>query len=135
MLLISFALLALAPIRPPRAVHASGALCTVSPTGGADYVTVQAAVNDTQCDTIQLAAGVYVETISIPRNLVLQGAGPDRTIIDGDRAGSVVLIQQGATVRIAQVTIRHGLGNGGGIANEGTLILSDSTISNNYGVD
>jgi hypothetical protein len=39
-----------------------------------DYSTIQAAVDDTGCDTIKVAAGAYNENVVIDRSVVLKGA-------------------------------------------------------------
>ncbi|HMH02381.1 MAG TPA: thrombospondin type 3 repeat-containing protein [Terriglobales bacterium] len=52
--------------------HAAGPVCTVGPSG--DYTTIQAAVNDPGCGTINVAAGTYNELVSISRTVTLNGA-------------------------------------------------------------
>src|SRR5437762_1942189 len=47
-----------------------GPVCNVP----ADYATIQAAINDAGCTTINVAAGVYAEQVQIPRTLTLNGA-------------------------------------------------------------
>src|SRR5436190_8953655 len=53
------------------AVSARAATCSV-PT--ADYPTIQSAVDDPTCATINVAPGVYSENISITRSVTLNGA-------------------------------------------------------------
>ncbi len=65
-------------------LSAAGPLCTVDAGGGGDYTTIQAAVNDPGCTTIQVAAGTYVEQVEIARPLVLQGAGASTVIQSPD---------------------------------------------------
>src|SRR2546426_243489 len=60
-----------APPRPLATV--GGPTCNVP----ADYATIQAAVNDPGCSTIDVAPGVYVETVTIPRTVTLNGAQAD----------------------------------------------------------
>src|SRR5207249_1190925 len=56
---------------PPRPVATvGGPTCDVP----ADYATIQLAVNDPGCTTIDVAAGLYPETVTIPRTLTLNGA-------------------------------------------------------------
>src|SRR5207237_563109 len=56
---------------PPRPVAmVGGPTCNVP----ADYPTIQLAVNDPGCTTIDVAAGLYPETVTIPRTLTLNGA-------------------------------------------------------------
>lgn len=58
--------------------------------------TIQAAVNDPSCTTIQIQAGTFPEIVRINRDLTLVGAGIDLTTITGEvvvsGAGVVVLM-------------------------------------------
>ena len=58
--------------------------------------TIQAAVNDPTCTTIQVQAGTFEEIVTIDRSLTMVGAGTDVTTITGQvvvtGAGVVVLI-------------------------------------------
>jgi CSLREA domain-containing protein len=102
-------------------------------------------------DTIVLPAGTYM--LSIPgqneiesktgdlnitgdQGLAIQGAGADKTIIDGGGIDRVFMIgSQSADVSISGVTIQHGelpSGNGGGgILNWGSLFLDHIVIRDN----
>jgi len=55
-----------------RTTRASGPICTVGPAG--DYTTIQDAVNDPACTTINVAPGTYNEQVQISRPLTLNGA-------------------------------------------------------------
>ena len=57
----------------------SAGTCTVPGSHG----TIQEAVDDTGCSTIELAAQVYEESVSIDRNLTLQGASGGGSTIEG----------------------------------------------------
>jgi hypothetical protein len=83
--------------------------------------------------TISVLTGTYTETLTISDSVTLTGAGVGRTIIDGEKSGTVVTVNEGATVKITGVTIRNGLNSleGGGIFNAGALTLSNSTVSGN----
>ncbi|MCX6023496.1 MAG: hypothetical protein NTZ05_17545, partial [Chloroflexi bacterium] len=72
-------------------------------------------------DTIEIAAGVYKERITVGKALTIKGAGADRTVLDGQQGGIVVTVSSGVTASLSGLTIRNGktTGNGGGVANNG----------------
>jgi hypothetical protein len=88
-------------------------------------------------DTISIAAGIYRESLSLDENLALEGAGAGATMIDGGGQSRVITINAGVVARIAGVQIQNGnttnqdLSDGGGIRNDGVLILSESVVSGN----
>ena len=120
---------------------AAGPVCTVDSAGGSsvDYPTIGAAVADSGCTTINVAAGVYYENITIDRDLTLQGAGAGTTIIDGNGEVThrrVISIELALDVSIADVTIQHGYAvspyhGGGGIRNRGVLTLTGVVLTHN----
>jgi len=89
-------------------------------------------------DLISVAAATYTENLTIPFSLKIIGAGAATTILDGGGIAPVVSIPiLGPTqpVTLAKVTIRNGLGGypffGGGVLNEGTLLIIYSIITGN----
>lgn len=85
-------------------------------------------------DTINIAAGTYVETLFVRKDLVFQGAGADVTVLDGGGGAAVFgLFDANSTTTIADVTIQGGrsVGSGGGITNYGTLTLANSMVRDN----
>ena len=128
-------------------------LCEVS-TGGA--CTLRAAVMEVnalggsaEVDQILIPAGAYVFALpgngnlagdlDITQSVILSGAGSASTIIDASGLDRVFDVQSG-NVEIRGVTVRGGLvddtealleGTGGGIRNEGTLLLADSVVTGN----
>jgi hypothetical protein len=88
-------------------------------------------------DVIEIAAGVYTETLDIDRSISLRGAGQDPmsgTVIEahaepGMAKGRVILIREQHEVSISDLTIRHGVAttpfSGGG----GIRVRDDSTVS------
>lgn len=61
------------------------------------------------------------------------GAGTDQTFIDGNAIDRVFHVQRGTSVTLMSMTIRNGAvsGNGGGILNNGYLVLVDCVITTN----
>ena len=58
-----------------------------------DYPTIQAAVDAASSgDTIQVAAGIYYEHVTVDKSLTLLGEDSTTTIIDGGWAGTVVTV-------------------------------------------
>ena len=106
------------------------------------YATAQA--NAGTCDTITFSL-TYPATITLAQGLlkisnastpiVISGPGATSLFISGNNASQVFLIDVGTTVTISGVTVENGSdlpGNGGGgIVNDGTLTVSNSTLSGN----
>lgn len=103
---------------------------------GCTYSTIQDAVtNGPENTPLTIAAGTYLENVSISRSVILVGAGSGQTIIDGQITNTVVTVDGAVTVSISGVTIRNGDASGvdgGGLLNEGgTVTLSSSVVENN----
>ena len=96
-------------------------------------------------DTISLPAATYTLTLgqlTINTPTTLTGVGPGTTIVEaattpGVASSRVFLISNGATVAISGVMIRHGnfTGFGAGIWTNGTLTLTNTTVSDNIASD
>jgi len=128
-------------------------VCTVDAGGGGDYTSIQAAVDDSACVTINVAAGTYNENILINREVTINGAGPrsNNTVVDGGGLNSVFILGEpsiagnvcstsafGFIVTLSDITIADGNGpggchSGGGIHNNATLNLNNVTVSGNHG--
>jgi hypothetical protein len=99
--------------------------------------TIQHAVQiSASGDTIDVAAALYPENVSIHHSVHIKGAGPDKTIVDGERHGSEFLIafNAGVDVTITGMTMRDGSGSGDGGAIyhcNGTLTLEHVVIEEN----
>jgi hypothetical protein len=122
---------------PARTTLAAGPNCAVGSGGAATYATVQAAVNDPGCTTIDVAAGTYAEHLTINRSVLIRGAGAASTILDGGQNGRVLSIAAtAAQVQVQNVTIQRGSitdsGRGSAIANAGALTLSNSSVTDNW---
>ena len=94
-----------------RTSRAAGPVCSVP----GDYATIQGAVNDAGCTTINVAAGAYSETVSINRSVTINGAqtgnndfttrsanpGTESTVNGATPVGNVAVF----TISAANVTI------------------------------
>jgi predicted outer membrane repeat protein len=127
------------PAMAEGATHdVDGASAACDDTAGAPFCTVQAAINAASAgDRIEIAAGSYIETLTIDRNLTLHGAGI--SAIDGACDGQTnllgapaVSVQAGAILLLTDVTIKGGPASfGGGINNAGVLFLASSEVCQN----
>ena len=83
-------------------------------------------------DIIRVGPGTYQINLQITKNITLIG-DTQNTVIDGRRMSNCITIT-GANVIIENFIIKNGTNNqpcsGGGIHNEGTLTLENSTITN-----
>jgi hypothetical protein len=108
-----------------------------SVSGSLPYEVAHAAAGD----TIQFAANLHGgtitlgDTLDINKFLTIDGAGSGITVNGG--GNRVFLIEQGVVVGINTLTITGGVApaifNGGGIYNEGSLELTNSTVTGNSG--
>ncbi len=113
-----------------------------------EYSTIQEAVDaGNPGETIILAAGTYQENLRIDKPFTIKGAGESKTIIDGSRSGSVIVVgwnRDDIDVTLAGITVTGGTGTkdridpsptpyvcGGGIFNQGRLTITDCVISGN----
>jgi hypothetical protein len=121
---------------------ARGATCAV-PTAG--YPTIQAAVDDSTCTTINVAPGVYPENVSIQRTLTLNGsqAGQpvagrisggvaESTVQGANPTGSAPVILINAThVTVNGFTLKNSVTANTAIGIELTAASTYATITNN----
>jgi hypothetical protein len=115
--------------------QAAGPLCNVP----GDYSTIQAALNDTNCQTIALGLGQYTGNLTITRSVTIMGFGSPYTTIAASAPGSSVIqvsLPDPASlvnVSLQGVTITGGHAVfGGGINNVGaTLMLTGVSVTGN----
>jgi hypothetical protein len=98
--------------------------------------TIQHAVHiSASGDTIDVAASVCPENVAIHHGVRINGAGSDKTIVDGERHGSEFLIAfNNVDVTITGMTMRDGSGSGDGGAIyhcNGRLTLEHVVIGGN----
>ncbi|MEH2467711.1 choice-of-anchor Q domain-containing protein [Nostoc sp.] len=101
---------------------------------GKDIIKFGGLFTDAIADTITLAGS----PLSITDDLKIDGTGADLLTVSGNNASGVFDIGSHATVEIKGLTITEGNGHGyyeifggGGIYNQGTLTLSNASISSN----
>ena len=76
----------------------AAAVITVDDSGGADYTTIQAAVDAAnEGDTIEVRSGTYVENVDVGKRLTLRGEG----------ASVVTVIAESADDNVFMVTADH----------------------------
>src|SRR6516162_8699572 len=118
---------------PSRGYAAVRTVCA----SGCKYTTIAAAIVAAKAnDTISILDAVHTESnITVDRNLTIQGKGAAKTAVDGGAqngtVGTVFTVDAGVTATFQNLTIRNGYTaqSGGGIWNEGTLTVSNSTFS------
>ncbi|MHC5083864.1 MAG: right-handed parallel beta-helix repeat-containing protein [Planctomycetota bacterium] len=92
--------------------------------------SIQAAIDSTSYgDTVHVAAGSYVENITLKNGVALIGAGPSTTVIDGNQSGSVIDSPAcDPNTLLSNFMITNGYsGNGGGL---NMNYFSSPTVSN-----
>jgi hypothetical protein len=94
-----------------------------------EYASIQLALADNACATINVAAGGFAGPIMINRKVTIRGAGQELTFFDGLFLHQVVTIGPAATAEITGVTIQGGFTNreGGGI-NSGCCIRGEDVL-------
>ena len=106
--------------------RAAGPTCSVP----GDYATIQGAVNDSGCTTINVAAGAYPENVVIGRQLTLSGAG-NTTIIHPTAPGPGITLSAGGTTAISRTVIEKLMVTGalgGGNTGSGISFIGSSPI-------
>jgi hypothetical protein len=114
---------------------------------GCDFTTIRAAVDATGAAgdaVIEITEGVHTEpgiVISEGTSVTVRGLGADETVVQADEAAEgaperVFLVEEGATLVLDRMTIRHGRPSreeecGGGILNLGSLTLRQCTVEGN----
>jgi CSLREA domain-containing protein len=114
-------------------------VCTVEVAGTGSHTSIQAAINDGSCATIDVGAGTYTENLLIERSLTINGAGPrsSDTTISGNNTTSVIWLDAGSlTLNRLAITNGYGFGGhtaGGAIDNHSNLTLNRVLIYGNHG--
>jgi hypothetical protein len=134
------------PLPPlPTAATADITVCV----HGCDFRTLAAAMSDPDTmdgDVVALLDPVHTEAgILIDKDLTIQGSGSESTVLQASTDAAeaterVMHVAQGASVTVRGLSIRHGHPGeapfkGGGIWNEGTLRLLDTSVESNIAAD
>jgi len=99
-----------------------------------DHATIQAAVDDDRCETINLGAGTFTESVVISRTVTLQGQGADLTIVDGSELidDDIFYIRESGVVTLTGMTVKNlQSGWASAILNDGVALVTDCTVSGN----
>jgi hypothetical protein len=98
------------------------------------YPTLQDALDDAACTTIQLITGTYPANLMITRSVTIQGEAADLVRLQGGGSGAVVTTITGTNVTLQGLTLSGGatgIQYGGGILNQGQMFIQDVLIENN----
>jgi len=119
---------------PIKTCAASGDIITVDDSGGADYTTIQDAINAANAsggDTIKVYSGAYNENLLIDKSLTLIGEGSGTKSIIGANSNRNTIVINSGNVIISGFTISNSIG----ASNHYHCLLLDSisecTITNN----
>jgi predicted outer membrane repeat protein len=109
--------------RPAEAIT-----CDV-PTG--THPTIQSAVDDAACDTVNLTAALYTENVTIGRSVTIQGQGMANTTVDGNASGAVFTIGPTLVVTLTDIAIVNGSGSHSVYCSSCTLALISTAVQSN----
>ena len=120
-----------------RNVDQGNAACNDS--SGTPFCTVQAAINASSArDVIVIAAGSYIEQITINRNVTLHGAGSSLTPgacngVTNLLGSPPITVVAGVKATVMGVTVKGGAfaAFGGGVSNAGTLSMLNAEVCQN----
>lgn len=114
---------------------------------GCDFSSIQAAIDvAAPGDTLDLAGETFTEPFTVTKNLTVEGAGYEDTVLQaaaapGIATSRVITIAENVTATITGVTIRYGSisgssypeSYGGGVLNKGSLTIDASKVISNNG--
>lgn len=87
-------------------------------------------------DLIRVRSGTYKENLFIAKSVGIVGSGPEGVIIDGQRLGNVARVELGTEVWLMGLMFENGYAKyGGGILNNGSLIMDNCEIQDNRAVE
>jgi hypothetical protein len=92
----------------------------------ANHNALQPAIDGAAKGGTLLVTGTCTGPFTISNDLTIEGIG--QAVLDGDQSGRTVTVGSGALVRLDDLIITDGIG---GINNQGTLTVAGSTVSGN----
>jgi hypothetical protein len=92
----------------------------------ANHNALQPAIDGTAKGGTLLVTGTCTGPFTVSNDLTIEGIG--QAVLDGNQAGRTVTVGSGALVRLDDLIITNGIG---GINNQGTLTVAGSTVSGN----
>ena len=107
----------------------AAAVITVDDNGGADFTSIQAAVDAASVgDTIDVWSGTYYEAVNINKQITLRGidTGDGLPVVDAGGSGNCIRISS-ADIDISGITIKNA-GNYGVYAYNSDLNINNATI-------
>jgi parallel beta-helix repeat protein len=99
-------------------------------SGKSFYTITEALLNANEGDTILVDSGIYNESLSIEKSVILKGAKMDNTFIECDRIGDVIFIIAD-NVTITDFTIRYSGNDSYPSVDAGIDIRSDNNLFKN----
>src|SRR2546425_3226055 len=129
-----FVCLAVLAVSPVFAATTTVTSTNDSGSGSLRDAIAGAAPGDTINFNLTYPARITIaSTLTIGTNLTISGPGASNLAINGNDSVRVFYINAGVTAAISGVTIEHGSGSwgGGGVYNNGTLTVGNSTLAGN----
>ncbi|MEZ4862052.1 MAG: choice-of-anchor Q domain-containing protein [Caldilineaceae bacterium] len=134
--LLYLSLLLLLPLIVFSQAHVVYARSITVCASGCDYALIQDAIETAAPhDTLDVAAGTYPEHLSLyDKQLTIHGADAATTVLDGGNDGRVLFLYANTALTLTNVTVRNGRiadNQGGGIYSDGVLTLDASRVMSN----
>ena len=108
---------------------------------GTPCATIQNAISQSGSgDQIKLGPGTYFENVILSQSVTILGDPTLNSTVDGTNTAAVFTINSGVTATLSGLTIINGNGNsgfdvGGGVSNNGTVTVTNCTITNNQAIN
>ena len=113
----------------------AAAVITVDNSGGADFTSIQAAVDAASAgDTIEVRSGTYVENVVVNKQLILRGidTGAGMPVVDAGGSGSAITLNTDGII-LEGFDVRDS-GNGIYATSNYNTLTNNTASNNNYGI-